>query len=137
MIDERVLPAFSIVREPVMQAGDDVAGLVAGFVRGMGQMVAEHPWLPALWVREVLCEGGALREVLFDRIGAAAAADAGRAIRAGPGAGQLNLDLDPRLLMVSLVGLTLFPAAARRSGDASSGRATWISMRCAATRWRC
>ena len=26
-------------------------------------------------------------------------------------AGQLNPDLDPRLLVVSLVGLTLFPAA--------------------------
>src|SRR3546814_18349009 len=39
--------------------------LIESFVHGIGVVVARHPWLPPLWVREVLCEGGALREVLF------------------------------------------------------------------------
>ena len=29
------------------------------------EVIRTHPWLPPLWVREVLCEGGALREMLL------------------------------------------------------------------------
>ena len=111
VIAERVLPAFSTLREPVMAAGEDVAGLVAGFVQGVGRLVAEHPWLPALWVREVLCEGGALRDVLFERIGPQLPQLMAARFAQAQQRGELNEDLDPRLLMVSLVGLTLFPAA--------------------------
>ena len=111
VIAERVLPAFSTLREPVMAAGEDVAGLVAGFVQGVGRLVAEHPWLPALWVREVLCEGGALRDVLFERIGPQLPQLMVARFAQAQQRGELNEDLDPRLLMVSLVGLTLFPAA--------------------------
>lgn len=40
-----------------------------GFVQGIGGVVAQHPWLPTLWVREILCEGGALREVMIGQVG--------------------------------------------------------------------
>jgi len=112
VIAERVLPAFSSLREPVLAAaGEDVAGLVAGFVQGVGRLVTEHPWLPALWVREVLCEGGALRDVLLERIGPQLPQMMAARFAQAQQRGELNEDLDPRLLMVSLVGLTLFPAA--------------------------
>jgi TetR/AcrR family transcriptional regulator len=111
VIAERVLPAFQALREPVMAAGDDVAALIAAFVQGVGRVVAAHPWLPSLWVREVLCEGGALRDVLFDRIGPALPRMMSERFAQAQARGELNEDLDPRLLMVSLVGLTLFPAA--------------------------
>lgn len=111
MVEERVMPAFGALRDSLQAHGDEVAGVVAAFVRGIGEVIARHPWLPALWVREVLCEGGALRSLLLERISpqlpqmlAARFAEAQRA-------GRLNPDLDPRLLVVSLVGLTLFPAA--------------------------
>ncbi|WP_192631374.1 TetR/AcrR family transcriptional regulator [Lysobacter sp. OAE881] len=111
VIAERVLPAFQQLREPVLAAGDDVAGLIAGFVTGVGRLVAAHPWLPPLWVREVLCEGGALRDVLFERIGPQLPQMMAARFAQAQSRGELNEDLDPRLLMVSLVGLTLFPAA--------------------------
>lgn len=111
VIAERVLPAFQQLREPIMAAGDDVAELVAAFVQGVGRVVAAHPWLPPLWVREVLCEGGALRDVLFERIGPALPQMMAARFAQAQARGELNEDLDPRLLMVSLVGLTLFPAA--------------------------
>lgn len=111
VISERVLPAFAQLREPLLRSGDDVCELVAGFVQGIGALVAAHPWLPPLWVREVLCEGGALREVLFERIGPQLPQMMTARFAQAQARGQLNEDLDPRLLMVSLVGLTLFPAA--------------------------
>ena len=43
----------------------DHARVFERFVRGMSAMVASHPWIPPLWVREILCEGGQLREQLM------------------------------------------------------------------------
>jgi AcrR family transcriptional regulator len=110
VVEERLMPAFASLREPLLRA-DDVAALVAGFVRGIGDLVARHPWLPSLWVREVLCEGGALRELLLTRIAPQLPHVLAQRFAAAQRDGELNPDLDPRLLVVSLVGLTLFPAA--------------------------
>ncbi|HEY6940734.1 TetR/AcrR family transcriptional regulator [Dokdonella sp.] len=110
VVDERVLPAIASFRSTLPLDGE-VAALVAAFVGGVGALVERYPWLPALWVREVLCEGGALRDVVLTRVAPqipqALAAKFAQAQREG----TLNPDLDPRLLVVSMMGLTLFPAA--------------------------
>jgi len=111
VIEERVMPVFAQLREPMLAQGDDVAGLVAGFVQGIGRVVGEYPWLPSLWVREVLCEGGALRDLLVTRVAPELPQVMVDRFAAAQARGRLNPDLDPRLLMVSLIGLTLFPAA--------------------------
>ena len=111
VIAQKILPVFAALREPLLRAGDDIAALIAGFVSGIGRIVAEHPWLPPLWVREVLCEGGALRDLLFDRIGPQLPQMMAGRFAEAQAKGRINPDLDPRLLMVSLIGLTLFPAA--------------------------
>lgn len=111
VIQERVLPAFAGVRDEVLRGGDDVAALIAGFVRGVNAVIAMHPWLPALWVREVLCEGGALRELLFTHLAPQMPQMLAQRFAEAQRAGKLNPDIDPRLLVTSLVGLTLFPAA--------------------------
>ena len=111
MVNERVIPAVSRIRAPLEQAGADPADLIGGFVAGVGQVAAAHPWLPPLWVREILCEGGALRDVLFEQIGPAIPQMMAKRFAAAQARGELNPDLDPRLLMVSLIGLTLFPIA--------------------------
>lgn len=111
LVEEKLLPALAQLRAPLEQAGGDVAALIAGFVAGVGRVATTHPWLPPLWVREVLCEGGALRDVLFERIGPQIPQMMARRFAAAQAEGTINEDLDPRLLMVSLVGLTLFPIA--------------------------
>lgn len=111
VVEERLMPAFNAVREPLRLAGDDIAAVVAAFVRGIGEAVARYPWLPSLWVREVLCEGGALRELLVNRVAPMMPQMLAQRFAIAQNNGQLNADLDPRLLVVSLVGLTLFPAA--------------------------
>ena len=124
VIDERLLPATAMLRAWLEAAGEDVAALVAAFVGGIGEVIARHPWLPSLWVREVLCEGGALREVMLQRIAPQIPRLLAARFAAAQQCGALNPGLDPRLLMVSLVGLTLFPAASapiwRRIFDADA-----------------
>lgn len=111
VVEEKLLPALAQLRQPLERAGDDVAALIAGFVAGVGGIAVAHPWLPALWVREILCEGGALRDVLFESIGPQLPQMMARRFAQAQARGEINQDLDPRLLMVSLVGLTLFPIA--------------------------
>ncbi len=111
VMQERMVAALDTVRASLQRADGDIAAQVAAFVRGMDEAIARYPWLPALWVREVLCEGGALRSLVVDRVAPviprAMAARFAQAQRDG----EMNPRLDPRLLVVSLVGLTLFPAA--------------------------
>lgn len=111
VIDERLLPALLPVRERLAQAGDDPLALAEIFVRGIGEVVSSHPWLPPLWVREVLCEGGELRDVLFHQLLPNVPKLLAQRFAAAKAVGALNAGLDPRLLVVSLIGLTLFPAA--------------------------
>jgi AcrR family transcriptional regulator len=111
LVAERLLPVLAEMREVVEGASDDVAALIAGFIRKMTEMVQRHPWWPALWVREVLCEGGVLRELVISRAGPQVPQLLAGRFAEAQRQGRLNPDLDPRLLVVSLVGLTLFPAA--------------------------
>ncbi|MEY2159095.1 MULTISPECIES: TetR/AcrR family transcriptional regulator [unclassified Rhodanobacter] len=111
LVDERLLPTLAPLRARLERAGDDPSELIGTFARGIGEAVQRHPWLPALWVREVLCEGGALREVLFTQAVPGVPQLLARRFAAAQANGRLNAALDPRLLVVSLVGLTLFPAA--------------------------
>ncbi|HQX91485.1 MAG TPA: TetR/AcrR family transcriptional regulator [Thermomonas sp.] len=111
VVEERLMPVMAMLREPLQQAGDDVAALIAGFVGGVGKIAIAHPWLPPLWVREVLCEGGALRDVMFQRVGPVIPQMMAARFAAAQARGEIQSGLDPRLLMVSLVGLTLFPIA--------------------------
>ena len=112
LIQQRLLPAFMIVRSRLAAAGDDLADTIAAFICGVTEAIKQHPWWPQLWVREVLCEGGALREsVLFQKIGPVLPQMMAKRFAQAQAEGRINPDLDPRLLMVSLIGLTLFPAA--------------------------
>lgn len=109
VVDERVLPAIATLRARLVFDGAP-AEIATGFVDAVAELVASHPWLPALWVREILCEGGGLRDLLRQFVSPLPQALAARFAQAQR-QGALNAALDPRLLVVSLIGLTLFPAA--------------------------
>lgn len=111
IVAERLLPVLAEMREVVEIADDDVAALAAAFIRKVSEMVERHPWWPALWVREVLCEGGVLRELVINRVGPQLPQLLAQRFARAQNEGRLNPDLDPRLLVVSLIGLTLFPFA--------------------------
>jgi AcrR family transcriptional regulator len=111
-VAERMTPAVGVLRESLLAAGTEPRALLAAFVRGIHDVVARFPWWPALWVREVLGEKGALRGVLQKQIAPQVAPLIAGALAAAQKRGDVSADLDPRLLFVSLVGLTMFPLAA-------------------------
>jgi TetR/AcrR family transcriptional regulator len=111
-IAERVHPVIAMLREALLAAGNEPHAVVAAFVRGIHGVVERYPWWPALWVREVLAERGALRDILMQQISPQIAQLLAKTLAGARQRGALSADLDPRLLVVSLIGLTLFPLAA-------------------------
>jgi TetR/AcrR family transcriptional regulator len=111
-ISERIAPVVEVLRESLLAAGDDPRALLAAFVRGIHDVVARYPWWPALWVREVLSDSGALRETLHSVIAPQVTQLLARTLVSAQKRGAISADLDPRLLVVSLIGLTMFPLAA-------------------------
>ena len=108
---ERLMPVVGQMREAMHQANGNSAALIAGFVGAAFGLIERYPWFPPLWAREVLCDGGALRELVMQRIAPLIPQQLEQQFRAAQTRGELNPDLDPRLLVVSLIGLTLFTAA--------------------------
>lgn len=112
VIQERLMPVFHRLREAMSAAGeDDPAALARAFVDALCQAIDAHPWWPALWVREVISEGGSLRDLLITRVAPELPRGLAGRFAAAQAEGRLNRGLDPRLLVVTLIGLTLFPAA--------------------------
>jgi AcrR family transcriptional regulator len=127
-IAERVTLAVQVLRASLLEAGDDPRALLGAFVRGIHGVVERFPWWPAIWVREVLSEKGALRDVLHKIIAPQVTQLLARTLVEAQKRGAISTDLDPRLLVVSLVGLTMFPLAAEHiwrrifpSGDIDRG----------------
>jgi TetR/AcrR family transcriptional regulator len=113
LVTERILPLVLGVGVKLAGAGADPRDLVRTFVTTIIGMLADNPWLPPIWVREVLTESGALRERLITRIAPNIAPELARRLAEAQRAGLLNPGLDPRLAVVSLIGLTVFPLASQ------------------------
>jgi TetR/AcrR family transcriptional regulator len=111
LVGERLMPVVAEMRAQLAREGSDSADLVAGFINTMFAAVGRYPWFPPLWAREVLSEGGALRELLITRVAPDVPRLFEQRFRAAQQRGELNPDLDTRLLVVSLIGMSLFLAA--------------------------
>lgn len=111
VVAERLRPLIGAMSEELAAVSTGPEAMTL-FVRHAIALMDRHPWLPGLWVREFLTEGGALRVRMLAEIGPAVPQRLRALFAQAQRAGKLNTDLDPRLLVVSLVGLTLFAVAA-------------------------
>ena len=113
LVLERLQPAVASVAQAMGKAGDDLRSQIHCFVRAMIETISSRPWFPPLWAREVLSEGGLLRERLVGQLGAPLMQRLRDRFVDAQVRGQLNRDLDPNLLFVTLIALTLFPLASQ------------------------
>jgi AcrR family transcriptional regulator len=119
---ERIVPVIGFVwapvplgqgagQAPVPDPAAAARAFIAEIVGRLVQCAAERPWLPSLWLHEVVNEGGQLRERVLrhlpsDRLHAFAGliADSQRL-------GAITPGVEPRLVFLSILGLTLLPLA--------------------------
>jgi AcrR family transcriptional regulator len=112
LIDERFAPLRSAVGGSFRENVDDPVAAITEFARRLVAMAGEYSWFPSLWVREVISEGGLLKKRMNERFGDTHQKATLARIAKWQKEGRLNPDLEPSLLFVSILGLTILPLAA-------------------------
>lgn len=75
------------------------------------------PWLPPLWVREVISQGGALREKLIQRVDLGKPERFKAGLAAAQKAGRVNPGIHPQLTFMSIMALTMLPLSMAKDWD--------------------
>ena len=90
--------------------GDGAVMVELGPLLGAAMRVwATNPWLPGLIIREVLSPEGPLRAMFVREFPERLVPMVEKLVRAGMERGQLRADLDPRLTVLAMISLGLFP----------------------------
>jgi AcrR family transcriptional regulator len=90
------------------------------FAKAMGDIIAEHPWYPQLWIKEVVCDSGAFHDMHVARVRELNLGLVQR-FKDAQLAGQMNQELDPEQVMTTMLALVLLPAASQRFNGAIYG----------------
>jgi len=86
---------------------------VTEFSSRYSQLLAANPWWPNFIVREVLFSTGPMREKVLGRFAASFAPRLLQSIESGMKRGQFRANLDPKLTLMTLMAMTVFPFVAR------------------------
>ena len=107
---ERLQHIVTAVWAPVA-ASEDTVPMLRGLVQRIVEAAEVHPWLSSLWLREVVSAGGQLRARLFRVLPLEHVQHLIGTVKAAQRRGEVNPELEPRLVLVSVLGLTLMPLA--------------------------
>jgi AcrR family transcriptional regulator len=107
---ERLAPLIAGVWGPVT-SGETPSEILRGVVERMLAGIEKMPWVPSTWMREVLNESGLLRgRVLrylpFEKIGILS-----QSVARAQAAGEVNAEIDPGLIVFSVIGLVMMHMA--------------------------
>jgi AcrR family transcriptional regulator len=106
MLEEAMTPLLATLQQ--MERSDappDIEALMTQYMR----MLSQNRWLPALIVKEVLGEGGQLREQFIERWASRLAPAFVGVLQRERERGSLRGDIDPKLAAVSALALCIFP----------------------------
>ncbi|MGF6994167.1 TetR/AcrR family transcriptional regulator [Paraburkholderia sp. GAS32] len=120
--DERLAPAAEFVWRPAVEdaAGDPFA-LVHEFVARLFDVTDRMPWLPPLWLREIVNEGGLLRERMMRRIPFDNIKRFGSRVAHAQRDGTVNANLEAMLLFNSILALVMLPLATAKIWQSARG----------------
>jgi AcrR family transcriptional regulator len=107
---ERMLRTVIEIWSPVLEC-TEVEPMLRGVVRRVFTAVETKPWLPSLWIREVAGEGGQLSARLMSKMRTDYLDHMIKVVTAAQRRGVVDASLDPRLVLPSVLGLTMMPLA--------------------------
>lgn len=106
VVDERLAPLIASVWDPV-GPDEPVATTLSGVVERLLAGVERNPWVPSTWMREILNQGGLLRARVLRRLPLDKVRMVGAAMVRGQRDGTIHTDLDPILIVFSMLGLVM------------------------------
>jgi TetR/AcrR family transcriptional regulator len=107
VMDERIAPIIDVIWAPIERQAVDPISIVPELVARVIACVESMPGLPSLWLREIINEGGQLRTRVIARIPSAAVQYFAMEIASAQRRRKINPDLEPRLVFISIFGLTM------------------------------
>jgi AcrR family transcriptional regulator len=110
VVEERISKFILYVCGPVEPDGEAVES-VRGVVDRLLEAIEKMPWIPSIWLREILNEDGLLRERVLPRLPYEKMRSVAKAIAAGQARKTLNSRLDPLLTVASTVSLVMLHTA--------------------------
>ncbi len=84
-------------------------GALEGLIRLYAATIAGQPWVPALLLREIITGDSEVRARFVERFASRVATLLPQLVQAEIGSGELRADLDPRLAVLSIFGMCVFP----------------------------
>ncbi|WP_137924081.1 TetR/AcrR family transcriptional regulator [Cupriavidus sp. 2SB] len=111
VFDERLQPLIGHVFGTLQSGPSDPVARIQSLAEQLIRTASATPWFPGLWIREIVGTDGQLRERLLQRVAVQRAELIAGPIAAAHARGLLNSGLEPALILVSLIGLTLLPLA--------------------------
>ncbi|MBP0591570.1 TetR/AcrR family transcriptional regulator [Paraburkholderia sp. LEh10] len=111
LIDERFLPLRARLTGSFQVHPDDPLAAITLLVRRLVEVAGDYPWFPSLWIREVMSEGGLLKQRMHERFGDANQRAGTAYIERWQKEGRLSRDLEPSLVFLSVIGLAILPLA--------------------------
>ncbi len=112
LIDERFLPVKAILGGVFQRHPDDPVAAVTELTQRFVEVATANPWFAPLWLRGILSHEGSLKQRMHARVGDDDQKAALLCIKKWQRDGLLNAELEPALLFMSLMGLTILPLAA-------------------------
>ncbi|RQS76774.1 TetR family transcriptional regulator [Burkholderia sp. Bp8963] len=122
IVEERLMQVIAFVWRPTEPVAEhDPFALVAELVDRFFDVTARMPWLPSLWLREIVNEGGLLRERMVERIPLEHVGRFAERIRHAQQAGIVNPALEPAFLFHSIIALVMLPLATAKLWQSARG----------------
>jgi TetR/AcrR family transcriptional regulator len=113
VVEERIAPLIASVWNPV-QGGAPAVEMIRGIVERMLAGIERMPWIPSTWMREVLNEGGLLRSRMLRQLPLEKVKILSDAVARGQKSETVNSNLDPELIVFSIIGLVMLHMATVR-----------------------
>jgi len=87
--------------------------LVSAVVRRLYDAAALMPWMPPIWIREIVSDGGALRARMLKHFPVSSALRLMETVARDQKAGRVPAGVEPRLAFLTIAGVAMLPLAVR------------------------
>lgn len=122
VVDERIARAVAWVwTDAVESVADNAHALAQALVERLFDVTAQMPWLPPLWLREIVNEGGLLRERMLSRLPVEPLLRFATRVEHAQGVGAVNGALEAPLLFMSILALVMLPLATSKIWQSARG----------------
>jgi len=114
VVDERLARFVGRVFGGLPMTDSGAARLLETIVRRVFAAAELMPWMPPIWIREVVSEGGVLRDRLFRHFPRDAVTTLSETLAREQRQHRIPAGIEPRLAFLTIAGIAMLPLATRR-----------------------